>query len=173
MRIFLCRSCQVVICSSVLWELSQSFLKSPRLPISSSVFVSSHLYKQKCHVSTSFISYHHSFTIDYMYVGFLCLGCLLFVSFVLLGVFCLYLWVFFMFLFILLLLFWSGCFVFKGGGDRILNRNASYVSKLVQKDSMFRLILIKFVVSVVEYIINWKFQYDHYHFIKLSNPLPP
>lgn len=51
-----------------------------------------------------------------MYVGFLCLGCLLFVSFVLLGVFLSLSLGFFLFLFILLLLFWSGCFVFKGGG---------------------------------------------------------
>lgn len=76
-----------------------------------------------------------------MYVGFFVwvVYCL-FVSFVLLGVFFLSIFGgFFWFLFILLLLlFWSGCFVFKVGGDRILNRNASYVSKLVQKDFMFR-----------------------------------
>lgn len=75
--------------------------------------MSSHLYKQKCHVSTSFISYYHSFTIDYMYVGFLCLGCLLFVSFVLLGVFLsLFLGFFLVFVYfvVVVVLEWLFCF---------------------------------------------------------------
>lgn len=88
--------------------------------------------------------------------------------------FCLYLWVFFCFC-----LFCCCCFgvvvlfLRGGGGYRILNRNASYVSKLVQKDSMFRLILLVLwnILSIENFnmiIITLSSYPIHYHLNKIT-----